>query len=37
VKRYSSGEVVKPIWLLTMTWMVPPVVKPGSGDSASVS
>ncbi len=24
-ERESSGEVVKPIWLLTMMWMVPPV------------
>ena len=23
--RESSGDVVKPIWLLTMMWMVPPV------------
>ena len=23
--RESSGEVVKPIWLLTMMWIVPPV------------
>ena len=23
--RESCGEVVKPIWLLTMMWMVPPV------------
>jgi hypothetical protein len=26
VERASSGRVVKPIWLLTTTWIVPPVV-----------
>ena len=25
VERASSGLVVKPTWLLTMTWTVPPV------------
>jgi hypothetical protein len=29
-----SGSVVKPIWLLTMTWKVPPVSYAGSPDSA---
>jgi hypothetical protein len=24
VEREDSGGVVKPIWLLTMTWIVPP-------------
>lgn len=26
----DSGAVVKPTWLLITTWMVPPVVKPGT-------
>ena len=26
VERPSSGGVVKPIWLLTMTWSAPPIV-----------
>ena len=26
VDRESTGEVVKPIWLFTITWIVPPVV-----------
>jgi hypothetical protein len=26
----DSGAVVKPTWLLMTTWMVPPVVKPGT-------
>ena len=25
VERLSSGSVVKPTWLFTMMWMVPPV------------
>ncbi len=35
--RASSRSVVKPIWLLTMTWMVPATVKPGTPDSCSAS
>lgn len=27
VDRESTGSVVKPTWLFTMTWMVPPVSK----------
>ena len=35
--RESDGEVVKPIWLLTMMWMVPPVRYPRSSARFSVS
>lgn len=27
-ERPSAGTVVKPTWLLMMTWIVPPVLKP---------
>ena len=37
MKRPSSGVVVKPIWLLMMTWIVPPVRHPGSSERSSVS
>ena len=33
----SEGEVVKPIWLLTMMWIVPPVRYPRSSARFSVS
>ncbi|CKQ53117.1 Uncharacterised protein [Mycobacterium tuberculosis] len=32
-----SGAVVKPIWLLTMMWMVPPTREPGRFARFSVS
>mmetsp|Transcript_9838 Transcript_9838/g.19623 ORF Transcript_9838/g.19623 Transcript_9838/m.19623 type:complete len:257 (+) Transcript_9838:1362-2132(+) len=35
--RAKRGSVVKPIWLFTMMWMVPPVVYPLMSDSSSVS
>ena len=37
VNRSSSGDVVKPIWLLTMMWIVPPVRKPGSSRQVRAS
>src|SRR5690242_20782478 len=33
----SEGDVVKPIWLLTMMWIVPPVRYPRSSARFSVS
>ena len=36
-ERESLGEVVNPIWLLTMMWMVPPVRYPRSSARLSVS
>lgn len=32
-ERASLGSVVNPIWLLRITWMVPPVVYSGKSDS----
>lgn len=35
--REFSGEVVKPTWLLTTMWIVPPLEKPGRFAMFSVS
>ena len=35
--RESLGDVVNPIWLLTMMWIVPPVRYPRSSARFSVS
>ncbi|CAB4876832.1 unannotated protein [freshwater metagenome] len=36
-ERAADGDVVNPTWLLTITWMVPPVRYPGSCDKFKVS
>ena len=36
-ERAAFGDVVNPTWLLTITWMVPPVRYPGSWDKFKVS
>ena len=37
MNRLWLGGVVKPIWLLMIRWIVPPVRKPGNSDRLSVS